>query len=56
MKTYDFALIPCDGISKEVIPVSIKALDKAAALSGCKLTHKLQLELRRMQQNQKNNA
>lgn len=39
MKTYRIALVPGDGIGKEVIPASVRILDKAAGLSGFKLEY-----------------
>jgi tartrate dehydrogenase/decarboxylase / D-malate dehydrogenase len=34
MKTYDIAVIPGDGIGKEVVPVSLKVLDTIAEIHG----------------------
>ena len=34
MNSYRIALIPGDGIGKEVIPASMRVLEKAAALGG----------------------
>lgn len=34
MKTYRIAVIPGDGIGKEVVPAAIKVLDQAALLDG----------------------
>jgi tartrate dehydrogenase/decarboxylase/D-malate dehydrogenase len=34
MKTYDIAVIPGDGIGKEVMPEALRVLDRAAALFG----------------------
>ena len=39
MKTYRIALIPGDGIGNEVIPESVRVLDKVAASSGFKLEY-----------------
>ncbi len=39
MSSYKIALIPGDGIGQEVIPESVKVLDKVAALSGFKLEY-----------------
>jgi len=34
MKTYRIAVIPGDGIGKEVVPAAIEVLNKAAQLDG----------------------
>lgn len=34
MKTYDIAVIPGDGIGKEVVPAALKVLDAAAEVHG----------------------
>ena len=39
MKTYSIALIPGDGIGKEVVPAASRVLDKAAALGGFELSY-----------------
>ena len=39
MTNYHIALVPGDGIGQEVIPASVKVLDKAAALGGFSLTY-----------------
>lgn len=39
MKKYQIALVPGDGIGLEVIPASVKILDKAAALGGFQLSY-----------------
>ncbi len=39
MKKYHIALVPGDGIGQEVIPASVKVLDKVAALGGFQLQY-----------------
>lgn len=39
MNNYRIALVPGDGIGQEVIPASVKVLNKAAALGGFSLTY-----------------
>ncbi|MEZ5040520.1 MAG: tartrate dehydrogenase [Saprospiraceae bacterium] len=40
MNTYQITLLPGDGIGQEVIPESVKVLDKVAALAGFQLVYK----------------
>ena len=40
MHKHHIALVPGDGIGREVIPAAVKVLDKAAALSGFSLTYR----------------
>lgn len=40
MNTYQITLLPGDGIGQEVIPASVKVLNKAAALGGFQLKYK----------------
>jgi len=39
MKSYQIAVIPGDGIGLEVVPATVKVLDKVAALAGFKLEY-----------------
>jgi len=39
MKTYKIAVVPGDGIGKEIVPMGIKVLNKAAELEGFKLDY-----------------